>query len=521
LACTLFVVAYAGYAPYLGGDIQDLIESTKTAPGSSTVPGVKKPVTEKQRRDSTNYNAKFADIARAYAEGYKAAIKAVQARAFIAKRRLLGIRPRSNIPGLVYRNPYLEKVAKSIIPATPSPLLRANGGQQADILVPKSTIPVPDNVHTQISSNEKGSVTMSSDDKRDMVTKSIIPPAPETLPIEKKSEIPSIETFSAPVPFTDSKEIDNAVEKSNIPQAPMAADTPHTIKERSAPVHYRRDFIVREDHPAFISAPVKTWSEEERNKIAKLNARARHRNVYFDGNGGDPFRGGGVLSTQNAINKKHRRRRRRRSVKDGDSGRIYYAPAHEQSFDNHYHIRHRRSHMPYLGQNLDAIGVVRAVPKSWTNPQKKNEAPKRIQAFAAPVASEAAYFQPMPMDPARFTQFMAPSFRASIPQPSVSPLAMQAMLPPQLAMNYAAMFGNPPPNSAMFGNPPPNFQSFRSMVPGYPAFMPGPFGYLPAPLPSGINEASPLAETKSSDSHILVKKSTIPHAQEASATPHT
>ena len=31
--------------------------------------------------------------------------------------------------------------------------------------------------------------------------------------------------------------------------------------------------------------------------------------------------------------------------------------------------RHRRSHMPYLGQNLDAMGVVRATPKSWTSAQ--------------------------------------------------------------------------------------------------------------------------------------------------------
>lgn len=135
-----------------------------------------------------------------------AAIKAVQARAFIAKRRLLGIKPRSSfLPNLAYRNPYLDKVAKSIIPVAPNPFKQPNAFPQPDFLVPKSTIPVPDNVHTQISSNSKGAITAPTDDKGGMVTKSVIPQAPEPAPVEKKSDIPSIETFTAPTAFTDSK----------------------------------------------------------------------------------------------------------------------------------------------------------------------------------------------------------------------------------------------------------------------------------------------------------------------------
>jgi len=40
--------------------------------------------------------------------------------------------------------------------------------------------------------------------------------------------------------------------------------------------------------------------------------------------------------------------------------------------------RHRRSHMPYLGQNLDALGIVRAKP-NWEPAKKKTLLPNVVQ----------------------------------------------------------------------------------------------------------------------------------------------
>lgn len=48
------------------------------------------------------------------------------------------------------------------------------------------------------------------------------------------------------------------------------------------------------------------------------------------------------------------------------------------TFNFHYIPgRQRRSRMPYLGQNLDRLGVVRVVP-NWDDPpaKKKNEVPQ-------------------------------------------------------------------------------------------------------------------------------------------------
>merc|ERR1712142_131138 len=112
LLATIVVVANAGRLPYLGGDIQDVIQDSKqkdlSDPSAAWIvanqrPAEPKPITQKQKRDSTNYNSKFTDFARAYAEGYKAAIKAVQQRALISKRRLHGMgkplpaRPAANL----------------------------------------------------------------------------------------------------------------------------------------------------------------------------------------------------------------------------------------------------------------------------------------------------------------------------------------------------------------------------------------------------------------------------------------
>ncbi|XP_057317148.1 uncharacterized protein LOC130662328 isoform X2 [Hydractinia symbiolongicarpus] len=101
---TLVSLVLGGRAPYLGGDLEPLLEETKRS-GITQVP---KPVTAQQKENYQRYNTKFTEIAKAYAEGYKAAIKAVQARALIAQKRL-------------YQNHLAAQInARSTIPETPT-----------------------------------------------------------------------------------------------------------------------------------------------------------------------------------------------------------------------------------------------------------------------------------------------------------------------------------------------------------------------------------------------------------------
>ena len=51
---------------------------------------------------------------------------------------------------------------------------------------------------------------------------------------------------------------------------------------------------------------------------------------------------------------------------------------HQLNKQNNLHyilVRRRRSHMPYLGQNLDKLGVIRVKPNWDTPPEKKNKLP--------------------------------------------------------------------------------------------------------------------------------------------------
>jgi hypothetical protein len=526
---TLLALTHAGRLPYLGGDIDEVIQSSKqkdlTDPSAAWIvanqrPVEPKPITQKQKRDSTNYNSKFTDIARAYAEGYKAAIKAVQQRALIAKRRLhtigkpLPLRPSANfLPPALF--------ARSTIPQAPQPntpdILNL---QPATDITAKSTIPLPQ-IPEQIPGVGVGEVAPvsspgpSSDretniptlnglpdtqsGKEEMVARSTIPEAPKE---EKKSEVPTGEgspggMFAAAV---SAQTTENAVEKSWIPGSrPAGSDSALNMNERSTVVEMPK--YSQEAHPAFPHVPVHLRSVDDRDKIAKLNARARHRNIYFDGAGGDPFNGGGVLSRQNAISvTKHRRRRRRRRSSEDE---WYFVP------NPHYLARHRRSHMPYLGQNLDAMGVVRATPKSWTSAQvRKSIADAKAKQQLMP-ATQVAYNSPnapIEVAPSPFTQSMPAQFRADIPQPP-----SMNMMPNPMALNFAGNLpgGIPGP---MFAPQPGQF--YRSMIPSYPFFnqMPGPFGFpFQAPQPAGvINEEPTSVESPKSSETLREKKSTIP-----------
>ncbi|XP_057317149.1 uncharacterized protein LOC130662328 isoform X3 [Hydractinia symbiolongicarpus] len=227
----------------------------------SLVLGVPKPVTAQQKENYQRYNTKFTEIAKAYAEGYKAAIKAVQARALIAQKRL-------------YQNHLAAQInARSTIPETP---------------------------------------TTSSENVKE-----------------------NTGAFNLPVP---NEVTVNGMEKSGIPHAePTTATSDHKVVQRSVnPV-------------GFANGPVNLISDAERKKISQLNFAARHRNFYLDRIGG----------SRGLVYKKHRKRR---SAKVGQTPDI---------------SRQRRSRMPYLGQNLDALGVIRATPNWDEAPQKKENMPAK------------------------------------------------------------------------------------------------------------------------------------------------
>lgn len=556
LLVTVGALSHANRVPYLGGDIVDFISESKspdlTDPAQAWIvsqqkPVEHKPITAKQKRDSSNYNTKFNDIARAYAEGYKAAIKAVQQRAIIARRRLQTIRnpylpqttfayPRSFIPG---PNPYAlsplspldARIPKSTIPQAPVPDLvpvaapePASAAPQAKDII--SPAPVSDH-ETQTLPTIGGDLPDTKAAKEDLVSRSVIPaPAPKTeqapsvpdTEAKKKSDIiapsapaPAVTEETAPKP---AQATENAVEKSAIPNAPASpSDIALEIKERSTKMEMPKlPKLLREDHPAFPQSSVHLRTDEERSKIAKMNARARHRNIYFDASGGDPFNGGGVLSRQNAISldKKHRRRRRRRR----------YVEEEHRAHSKHLK-RHRRSHMPYLGQNLDAMGVIRATPKSWTSPQVRKSLEAKRTSFQAP-PGPFAYFHPPEFGPSPFAQEMPAAFRGQIPQPPPNIAAMMGP-PPMPQMSFGQMFPGPGagPGPGPGAGPPPQFPGYRSMIPpGYPAFygqMPGPMGYpFQSPLPAGlVSEEAPSIESLINKAdEVREKKSAIPVPEE-------
>jgi len=95
-------------------------------------------------------------------------------------------------------------------------------------------------------------------------------------------------------------------------------------------------------------------SEERRAEISRLNAAALHRNAYMDSTGGVSYGGmGGVLSRQGwRYEKKHRR-----DIPE-------------------FVLRQRRSHMPYLGQNLEQLGVIRVKPNWDSKVDKKDQVPE-------------------------------------------------------------------------------------------------------------------------------------------------
>ncbi|XP_065647304.1 uncharacterized protein LOC100204652 isoform X2 [Hydra vulgaris] len=132
LAC-MIVVAYAGREPYLGEDIDILIQKSKRS-GVTAVPR-EIPITEEQKQDYEHYNTKFAEIAKAYAEGYKAAIKAVQARAIIAQKRLQQMQVnnvRSTIPEVPERGK-TERLETSLFSFPPTNEVTENGIEKSEI----------------------------------------------------------------------------------------------------------------------------------------------------------------------------------------------------------------------------------------------------------------------------------------------------------------------------------------------------------------------------------------------------
>jgi len=240
--------------------------------------------------------SKVDEIAKAYAEGYKAALTAMRARSMVARNSAAAAAKKSQ-----------------------NPMQKFN---------PKSFIPKPLNAQMQFQ-------------------------PPPNLPFN----------------FPGRQITINGVEKSGIPRpgfqrqfarpAVPAQPQAHTVVERSAatpPVlgkfmqqqtgnQFQQQQQQRSSVPAAPAAKATPQNNAKLTEIAKLNAAARHRNVYFDSMGGDPYAGAsGVLSRQHI----HLNRNRRS---------LGYQPLPGQTFPGA-----RRSRMPYFGQDLDKLGIIRAVP---------------------------------------------------------------------------------------------------------------------------------------------------------------
>lgn len=295
IALTALSYASAGSAPYLGGDMTKYAEISKK---SFLYPKSNKPITSKQIADYKRYQSKFSDIAKAYSEGYKAAIQAVQSRAVLAQKRLNNFK-RSKIP-------------------------------QA----PKQVI--------------------------------------------TKSNVPNVGLFQQP----NKNLVDVAgTEKSRIPHP-----SDLLVMNRRALLDQPKENGFHRGIPSIL------LSEEKRAEISRLNAAAMHRNPFMDSLGGNSYGGvGGVLSRQGWIyRKKHRR-----SLNDLI----------------HHIVRQRRSHMPYLGQNLDRLGVVRVKPNWDAKPDKKNKLPlpdiKTPQSIGQQTSPKVA----------SFVKQTNPYTRNNVPQP--------------------------------------------------------------------------------------------------------
>ncbi|XP_066927569.1 uncharacterized protein [Clytia hemisphaerica] len=151
-------------------------------------------------------------------------------------------------------------------------------------------------------------------------------------------------------------------------------------------------------------------SEQRRAEISRLNAAALKRNPFMDGLGGNSYGGvGGVLSKQGwKYEKKHRR-----SSEDDIPSLV---------------ARQRRSHMPYLGQNLDQIGVVRVRPNWDTKPAKKDKLPQ----------PEIRTPQRLGHQVSPFNRAASPYMRNTVPQSNQQPWQMKSNVP-----SFNSFYGQP------------------------------------------------------------------------------
>jgi len=236
---------------------------------------------------------KVDEIAKAHAEGYKAAITAMNARSVIPKQPVaVNNKPQINQRSFIPK-PFASKVVQNM-PSAPANSFLFPARQIVVNGVEKSGIPRPQ-YQPQIM--------------RPVAQRPVMKPAGHTV----------VERSAAPPPllgkFMD-QQMGKAVsqdseKKSNVPQLMGGATIP---------------------------------DESKAAEMAKLNAAARHRNVYFDSIGGDPYVGAsGVLSHQ------HVNFQRSRRSTDSEGRKNFLR-------------RHRRSRMRYLGQDLNKLGIVRAVP---------------------------------------------------------------------------------------------------------------------------------------------------------------
>jgi len=436
LLCLLQFLAWcsAGHAPYFGQDLKEIAESTKMPTN------VMRPVTARQYAEFQTYSTRFKELANAYAQGYRAALMAVEAKrskiphppAAIVKKSTIPSAPvpmapaiqnapvpnapiaRSNIAGFAYPKPMSltvratdkssipqpgpSAVEKRSAPLLPEPLQSTSAANQLPLALPqmvqRSTI--PSNQPTEVLPQQTSTIVQPQTVFPQESLRSSVPAQPAQLTVTQPQQI-----LAETAHQTDMR--------STVPNSPAAAP------------------VVQEPAPVETPKPMDPKEELKRSYIARLNQAARHRNVFFDQSGGDPYSGAsGVLSRQ-SMWLKHRRRR---SV--------------DNDMDADLH-RHRRSRMPYLGQNLDKLGIVRA-NVNWSGEKKGNIVQlyhKPALAQTVPAQSEANI---VPQNvPAQPVANLMPQYNQNIPQ------AAQASFIP-----------SPPQNAAA---------AYRSMVPYWPQFM--------------------------------------------------
>jgi len=298
LPCLLAVNAIK--LPYnAGSDMDSLLEKSQKRQQKPRAA-----ISTHQLAEYESYNSKFNEVAVAYARGFQAGLQKAEV-----------IRAARSFPVAAEPDQFLIPVDKphsvesrSIIPQPPSPSALAT---LKNILERKRRDHQP--YHGQ--NLDRAGVSRAVFNWDGKAKKEVIVPKPKPA-APMPAPVPAFQAPVAPVPNpfeTKSAQMwaayAQAQNRQVIPQQPQPQQqqmmfpnfAPNPWAGLVAPQVPKVEAKPAQEG-ASARAKKSSMSEED---VAALNFAARHRNVYFDSAGGDPYTGGQILSRQAMIYKKH------------------------------------------------------------------------------------------------------------------------------------------------------------------------------------------------------------------------